>query len=177
MAGDIQPPSEPKKPGIIEEWKKASPKEKMFIVGGLALVAVIIWYVHNHNAGSGTPITANAGTVAPAGSGITPMNGVTTSGGGSGTTTVGSTAGQGGNAPTQPTYNGPDYNRLPWGTKFQFGNTLFQLGTGSGGRLWGVPVAPNQTLTQQQFNQVPIGSGKKTLLVAPNGAGSIFAPR
>lgn len=181
MPEDIQPPAgtgSNSKGGIIEEWKHASTKEKVFIVGGIAAVLLIMLYIHNKS--SSNPITSNAGTVVPAGSGLTPMNGVgggvTTSGGGSGTTTVGSTAGGSTNSNPQPKYNGPSFTNLPWGTKFTVGNTIYQLGTGSGGRLWGVPVSSNQTLNEAQFNAVPISAGQKTLLVAPNGSGSMFHP-
>ena len=175
MAGDITPPTESKSSGgILAEWKHASTGTKVFIVAAIGAVVVVLWYLNSQNSSSAT--TANAGTVAPAGTGITPMNGVTTSGGGNGTTTTTSTASGTGTSTPQLQWPGPNFSNLPWGSKFQIDNTSYQLGAGGGGKLWGVPVTGNQTLTQSQFNAVPIGSGQKTLLVAPSGAQSVFHP-
>lgn len=68
------------------------------------------------------------------------------------------------------TYKGPSYSNLKWGTTYTYNGTTYQLGTGPGGRLWGVPVTGNTTLTPTQWQNTPIAQGKKVLITEPTSA-------
>ena len=75
---------------FAEEWKKATPKEKLMIVGAAASVVAIALYLH-HKTSSSAPGTGLAGlpsNLSPASTGSTGTTGTT---GSTGSTTTGST--------------------------------------------------------------------------------------
>ena len=78
-SGDINPPKEQSSGGIFDEWKKASPKEKMFILGAIAAILLIMLYIYNKSKGANTV-----------------NRGATTAGGGGGTSTTTAPAGAAG---------------------------------------------------------------------------------
>ena len=78
--GDIKPPKE-QSGGVFEEWKKASPKEKMLILGAIAAVLLIMLYIYNKSKGQantinrGSATTGGGGTNAAAPTGVTGTQG------------------------------------------------------------------------------------------------------
>lgn len=92
--GDITPPKE-SSGGIFDEWKKASPKEKLFIGGAIAAVLLIMLYMYNKSKGR---------------SGGVPAGGAGTGGGGGGIQTVPTSSG--GQVPILPTGLCPVYNPI-----------------------------------------------------------------
>lgn len=99
----------------------------------------------------------------------TPTNNPPTQGGGNPPTNP---IPQGTNGPLIPfgSYNGPSYSNLKWGTTYNYNGTTYQLGTGSNGNLWGVPVYGGTIYSQSQFNAIPIAPGQKQLLYGPQSA-------
>ena len=88
---------------------------------------------------------------------------------------------QGGNPPSQgpaPSpwtalipkgqYNGPQGSIAP-GTKYTWNGQIYQIGQGSNGIVWGVPVSQGQTLSNTAWSNTPIAIGQKQVLY---GSGS-----
>lgn len=162
---------------VFTEFKNAKPPEKILIIGaGVAVVLVAIYLYKNRQTTTGTTTTSSS----PASSGTSNSGQASIPLFPSGTTVGTDTSGQptygilpptttstptqsGGNpiigsSPTQtnqPLYYGGNYSNLKWGTTYNYNGTTYQLGTGGGGRLWGVILNPGQQpLTQTQFNNV-----------------------
>lgn len=157
MPKDIQPPTDSSTPGIVEEWKKASTKEKMVIVAIVAVVLFVMYYMFKNSSVSSSPSTINRGTAtAP---GLSYGTGTVYSTPSPTTTTVGAVS----SPPSQPggsfinglikpgQYTGPSYSNLKWGTTYNYNGTLYQLVTGPNGRLWGYQLNSGQSpYTKQQ---------------------------
>ncbi len=125
--------------------------------------------------GGGVNVNSGGGTPTPSGG----SGGSTGGSGGSGGSTGGSggSGGSGGGNPPPPpnpnnplipygSYQGPSYSNLKFGTTYTYNGTKYQLGAGSNGALWGVPVQ-GKLYTQQQWNNIPIAPGGKVLLYGP----------
>lgn len=78
--------------------------------------------------------------------------------------------------PPNPSHNNPliPLGQLPTGTKYAFGQDLtwggqeYELGPGSNGVLWGVPISGGKNLNLATWNQVPIGgTGGKVVIYGP----------
>ena len=82
---------------LVEEWKKATPKEKLFIVGAVASVAALAFYLHGKSSSAagtgntGLPSTLQPSSVSGGGGGTTGTTGTTT-----GTTGTDTGSGSGG---------------------------------------------------------------------------------
>lgn len=110
MAQDITPPKETDGGGIFEEWKKASPKEKMLILGAIAAVLLLMVYIHNKSQGQANTVNRGAATTSGGGTVVnTGPTGVTGAPGKPGPTGPTGAPGPTGKpaAPTKPVYAHP----------------------------------------------------------------------
>lgn len=74
--GDITPPTSGGGGGLLGEWKNASSKEKILIVGAIATVILVALYLFSKQSSS-SPDTINRGTATSPG--LTPENGTASS--------------------------------------------------------------------------------------------------
>jgi hypothetical protein len=160
-----------------DEFKKATPQEKIFIVGGVVGVIAIALYIHNKGGATPNPnLQGGAATPGPSGGG-NPFTNLPYG------TTVGTDANGNpvytiqppppGTTPTTPTtgtnplipfgqYTGPSYSNLKPNTFYTYNNTKYKLFTGGGGRLYGTnPSGQNVLLyaPKSGYTNVPQGGG------------------
>ena len=173
----------------LDEFKKASPQEKIFIVGGAIAAIAIALYIRNQSQ-AGTPTTASSGapstslqsggiqTVPGPNSSQVPilpsgLNPIFDNQGNllgyqpitQGTIAPGPSGGV--NPPTTPPAFNPRAPQLPFGTKipnqmgsnYTYNGTTYTIVPGPNGLIYGAVGK----MSAQQAQQTPLGSGKYVL--------------